>query len=337
MKNSLGLSEVETDLAQLNLVGAVRLALKQEMERDPDVVVLGEDVGVDGGVFRATEGLVNEFGENRVIDTPLSESGIVGVAIGLALYGLKPVAEIQFEGFLYPALDQIISHVGRIRNRSRGRFHVPLVIRFPYGGGIRAPEHHSDSPEALLVHTPGIKVVAPSTPYDAKGLLTSAIRDPDPVLFMEPKRIYRAIVEDVPEDDYTVPLGEAKVVREGTDVTLVSWGAMVRYSNEAAETVKDRISVEIVDLRTLSPMDTAAITRSVEKTGRAVVVHEAPRTAGLGAEIIAVINETAFLSLEAPIERVAGFDVPFPQHKLENYYLPSTERIVKAIEKVANF
>ena len=324
-------------MTQLNLVGAVRLALKQEMERDPDVVVLGEDVGIDGGVFRATEGLIKEFGENRVIDTPLSESGIVGVAIGLALYGLKPVAEIQFEGFLYPALDQIISHVGRIRNRSRGRFHVPLVIRFPYGGGICAPEHHSDSPEALLVHTPGIKVVTPSTPYDAKGLLTSAIRDPDPVLFMEPKRIYRAIVEDVPEDDYTVPLGEAKIVSEGTDVTLVSWGAMVRYSNEAAETVKDRISVEVVDLRTLSPMDTATITKSVAKTGRAVVVHEAPRTAGLGAEITAVINETAFLSLEAPVERVTGFDVPFPQHKLENYYLPNTERIVKAIEKVANF
>ena len=313
------------------------MALKQEMERDPDVVVLGEDVGVDGGVFRATEGLVQEFGENRVIDTPLSESGIVGVAIGLALYGLKPVAEIQFEGFLYPALDQIISHVGRIRNRSRGRFHVPLVIRFPYGGGIRAPEHHSDSPEALLVHTPGIKVVVPSTPIDAKGLLTSAIRDPDPVLFMEPKRIYRAIVEDVPEDDYTVPLGEAKVVREGTDITLISWGAMVRYSNEAAEKVRDRVSVEVIDLRTLSPMDTATITKSVEKTGRAVVVHEAPRTAGLGAEVTAIINESAFLSLEAPVERVTGFDVPFPQHKLENYYLPNTERIVKAIEKVANF
>jgi len=324
-------------LVQLNLVGAVRLALKQEMERDPDVVLLGEDIGTDGGVFRATDGLIKEFGENRVNDTPLSESGIVGVAIGLALYGLKPVAEIQFEGFLYPALDQIISHAGRIRNRSRGRFHVPLVIRFPYGGGIRAPEHHSDSPEALLVHTPGVKVVMPSTPYDAKGLLTSAIRDPDPVLFMEPKRVYRAIVEDVPEDDYTVPLGEAKIVREGTDVTLVSWGAMMRLSREAAEKVKDTISVEVIDLRTLSPMDTATITRSVEKTGRALAVHEAPRTAGLGAEIAAVINETAFLSLEAPIERVTGFDVPFPQHKLENYYLPDTERIVKAIQKVASF
>ena len=324
-------------MVQLNLVGAVRLALKQEMERDPDVILLGEDIGTDGGVFRATDGLIKEFGENRVIDTPLSESGIVGVAIGLAVYGLKPVAEIQFEGFLYPALDQIISHAGRIRSRSRGRFHVPLVIRFPYGGGIRAPEHHSDSPEALLVHTPGVKVVMPSNPYDAKGLLASAIRDPDPVLFMEPKRIYRAIVEEVPESEYTVPLSEAKVAREGTDITLISWGAMMRLSKEAAEKVKDRISVEVIDLRTLSPMDTATITKSVEKTGRAIVVHEAPRTAGLGAEIAAIINETAFLSLEAPIERVTGFDVPFPQHKLENYYLPDTERIIKAIEKVAAF
>jgi pyruvate dehydrogenase E1 component beta subunit len=324
-------------LVQLNLVGAVRLALKQEMERDSDVVLLGEDIGTNGGVFRVTEGLINEFGEHRVIDTPLSESGIVGVGIGLAAYGLKPVAEIQFEGFLYPALDQIISHAGRIRTRSRGRFHVPLVIRFPYGGGIRAPEHHSDSPEALLVHTPGIKVVMPSTPHDAKGLLISAIRDPDPVLFMEPKRIYRAIVEDVPEDDYSIPLGEARVVREGTDVTLISWGAMMRLSREAAEKVKDTVSVEVIDLRTLSPMDTEAITKSVEKTGRAVVVQEAPRTAGLGAEIAAIINETAFLSLEAPIERVTGFDVPFPQHKLENYYLPDTARIVKGIEKVAKF
>lgn len=324
-------------MAQLNIVGAVRLALKQEMARDPDVVVLGEDVGMDGGVFRATDGLMKEFGEKRVIDTPLSESGIVGVAIGLALYGLKPVAEIQFEGFLYPALDQIISHVAKIRSRSRGRFHVPLVIRFPYGGGIRAPEHHSDSPEALLVHTPGIKVVTPSTPHDAKGLLTSAIRDPDPVLFMEPKRIYRAIVNDVPEDDYTVPLGQAKIVKEGDDVTLISWGAMMLPSVQAAETVEDKTSVEVIDLRTLSPIDTETIARSVEKTGRAIVVHEAPRTAGLGAEITAIINEKAFLSLEAPIERVTGFDVPFPFYKLENYYLPNAERIVKAIEKVAKF
>jgi pyruvate dehydrogenase E1 component beta subunit len=324
-------------MAQLNIVGALRLALKQEMERDPNVIILGEDVGSNGGVFRVTEGLIKEFGENRVIDTPLSESGIVGVAMGLALYGFKPVAEIQFEGFLYPALDQVISHVARIRSRSRGRFHVPLVIRFPYGGGIRAPEHHSDSPETLLVHTPGLKVVAPSTPYDAKGLLISAIRDPDPVLFMEPKRIYRAIVEDVPEDDYAIPLGQSKLVREGTDITLISWGAMVPPSLQAAEAVKDKIGVEVIDLRTLSPIDTSAIARSVEKTGRAIVVHEAHRTAGLGAEITAIINEKAFLSLEAPVERVAGFDVPFPLYKLENYYLPNVERIAKAIEKVTHF
>jgi pyruvate dehydrogenase E1 component beta subunit len=326
-----------SDLVQLNIVGAVRLALKQEMERDPDVIILGEDVGRDGGVFRATDGLIKEFGENRVIDTPLSESGIVGVALGLALYGLKPVAEIQFEGFLYPALDQVISHVARIRSRSRGRFHAPLVIRFPYGGGIRAPEHHSDSPETLLVHTPGIKVVTPSTPYDTKGLLTSAIRDPDPVLFMEPKKIYRAIVEDVPENDYTIPLGQAKIVKEGSDVTLISWGAMLHPSLQASETLKEKISIEVIDLRTLSPIDTSTIVKSVQKTGRAVIVHEAPRTAGLAGEITAIINEKAFLSLEAPIERVTGFDVPVPLYKLENYYLPNAQRIAKTIEKVANF
>ena len=324
-------------MVQLNIVGAVRLALKQEMERDPDVIILGEDVGKDGGVFRATDGLIKEFGENRVIDTPLSESGIVGVALGLALYGLKPVAEIQFEGFLYPALDQVISHVARIRSRSRGRFHAPLVIRFPYGGGIRAPEHHSDSPETLLVHTPGIKVVTPSTPYDTKGLLTSAIRDTDPVLFMEPKKIYRAIVEDVPEEDYTIPLGLAKIVKEGSDVTLISWGAMMHSSLQASETLGDRISIEVIDLRTLSPIDTSTIVKSVQKTGRAVIVHEAPRTAGLAGEVTAIINERAFLSLEAPIERVTGFDVPVPLYKLENYYLPNAQRIAKAIEKVASF
>ena len=324
-------------MVRLNIVGAVRSALKQEMERDPDVVVLGEDVGRDGGVFRATEGLIREFGENRVIDTPLSESGIVGVAIGLALYGLKPVAEIQFDGFLYPALDQLISHACRIRNRSRSRFHVPLVIRVPFGGGIRAPEHHSDSPEAFLAHTPGIKVVAPSTPYDTKGLLISAIRDPDPVIFLEPKRIYRAIVEDVPDGEYVVPLGEARIVTEGTDVTLISWGAMLRPSMEAAERIGDTVSVEVIDLRTLSPIDTATIIKSVEKNGRAVVVHEAPRTCGLGAEVTALINEKVFLSLEAPIARVTGFDVPFPLYKLENYYLPNADRIVRAIEKVASF
>ena len=324
-------------MPQLNIVQAIAFTLKQEMERDPTVLVLGEDVGRNGGVFRATDGLFKEFGENRVIDTPLSESGIVGVAIGLALYGFRPVAEIQFDGFLYPALDQLISHAGRIRMRSRGRFNVPLVVRVPYGGGIRAPENHSDSPEAYLVHTPGIKVVTPSTPYDAKGLLTSAIRDPDPVVFLEPKRIYRAIRSDVPEEEYTVSLGKARVVMEGDDVTVISWGAMMRPVVEAADRLKDHISTELVDLRTLSPMDTEAISKSIEKTGRVVIVHEAPKTCGVGAEVAATINEKAFLSLEAPIERVTGFDVPFPFFKLENYYLPSADRITKAIEKVSKF
>ena len=324
-------------MVELNIVQAVKSALEQEMVRDPNVIVLGEDVGRNGGVFRATEGLFDEFGEDRVIDTPLSEIGIVGVTIGLALYGLRPVAEIQFEGFLYPALDQLISHAGKIRNRSRGRFHVPLVVRVPYGGGIRAPEQHSDSPETYLVHTPGIKVVTPSNPYDTKGLLVSAIRDPDPVVFLEPKRVYRAIRGEVPEEDYAVPLNEAKVVREGDDVTLISWGAMMRPTTEAAEKAKNKASVEVIDLRALSPIDVKTLTRSVEKTGRAVVVHEAPRTCGLGAEITALINEKVFLSLEAPVVRVTGPDVPYPLYKLENYYLPNVERIKRGIEKIASF
>jgi pyruvate dehydrogenase E1 component beta subunit len=324
-------------MPQLTIVQAVAFALKQEMERDPTVLVLGEDVGRNGGVFRATEGLINEFGDNRVVDTPLSESGIVGTAIGLALYGFKPVAEIQFDGFLYSALDQLISHAGRIRTRSRGRFHVPLVVRVPYGGGIRAPEHHSDSPETFLVHVSGIKVVTASNPYDTKGLLTSAIRDPDPVVFLEPKRIYRAIRGDVPEEDYVVPLGKAKIVKEGEDVTVISWGSMMRPVVEAADRVKDKISTEVIDLRTLSPMDVETISKSVEKTGRVVIVHEAPKTCGVGAEVAASINEKVFLSLEAPIQRVTGFDVPFPLYKLENYYLPNADRISKAIEKVSSF
>jgi pyruvate dehydrogenase E1 component beta subunit len=326
-----------TNRRQLNIVQTVSFTLRQEMLRDPAVLVLGEDVGKNGGVFRATEGLFNEFGDNRVIDTPLSESGIVGTAIGLALYGFRPVAEIQFDGFLYPALDQLISHVGRIRSRSRGRFHVPLVLRVPYGGGIRAPEHHSDSPEALLAHTPGIKVVVPSNPYDTKGLLISAIRDPDPVIFLEPKRIYRAIRADVPEDDYTVPLGKAKIAKEGKDVTVISWGSMMRPVMEATDSLQEKIDTEVIDLRTLSPFDEETVMRSVKKTGRVVVVHEAPKTCGLGAEIAASINEKVFLSLEAPVERVTGFDVPFPLFKLENYYLPNVNRVTRAIERVANF
>jgi pyruvate dehydrogenase E1 component beta subunit len=320
------------------MVEAINLALREEMERNSRVVVLGEDVGREGGVFRITDGLQERFGADRVVDTPLAESGIVGTAFGLAVYGLLPIAEIQFEGFLYPCLDQINNHIGRIRNRSRGRFTCPLVIRTPYGGGIHAPEHHSDSPEAILAHIPGIKVVIPSTPYEAKGLLLSSIRDPDPVIFMEPKRIYRAIREEVPEGDYAIPLGKARLVQEGKDVTVVAWGAMVREVLNAAEQLKgDKIELEIIDLRTISPIDTETIITSIRKTGRGVIVHEAPKTCGLGAEIIALVNEKALLSLQAPVERVTGFDIPFPLMKTEHYYLPNPKRIVMAVKKVMSF
>ncbi len=325
-------------MAKLNIVEAINLALREEMERDDRVVIFGEDVGKEGGVFRVTEGLQKKFGADRVIDTPLAELGISAVALGMAMYGLRPVAEIQFEGFLYPCLDQINNHIGRIRNRSRGRFTAPLVIRFPYGGGIHAPEHHSDSPEAILAHIPGIKVVIPSTPYESKGLLASAIRDPDPVLFMEPKRIYRAIREEVPEGDYTIPIGKARIVQEGKDVTVIAWGAMMREVLSAAEQLKgDKIEAEVIDLRTISPMDVEAIIKSIQKTGRGVVVHEAPRTCGVGAEIVAVINEKAFLSLQAPVQRVTGFDTPMPLMKSEGYYLPNPKRIASAVRKVMSY
>jgi len=321
-----------------NLVEAINHGLMLEMERDPSVVLLGEDVGKEGGVFRVTDGLQAKFGVERVIDTPLAESGIVGVAIGMAVKGLRPVAEIQFEGFLPPAMDQIMNHASRIRNRSRGRFTCPLVIRSPWGGGIHAPEHHSDSPEAIFAHTPGMKVVIPSTPYDAKGLIISAIRDPDPVLFFEPKRIYRAIKEEVPDESYTIPIGQAKVVREGKDITVITWGAMVREVLRAAEMADgEGIQAEVIDLRTISPMDENAFLESVRKTGRAVVVHEAPPTCGVGAEIIARINEKALLSLQAPVVRVTGFDIIVPLMKLENHYLPSPERILAGIRKVMKF
>ena len=325
-------------MAKLNMVEAINLALREEMERNSRVVILGEDVGKEGGVFRVTDGLQAKFGTDRVIDTPLAEAGIVGVALGMAVNGLIPIAEIQFEGFLYPCLDQINNHIARIRNRSRGRFACPLVIRTPYGGGIHAPEHHSDSPEAILAHMPGIKVVIPSTPYEAKGLLLSCIRDPDPVIFMEPKRIYRAIREEVPEGDYTLPLGKARMVQEGKDVTVIAWGAMVREVLSAGEQLKaDKIDMEIIDLRTISPMDVEAIVSSVRKTGRCVIVHEAPKTCGVGAEIIALINEKAFLSLQAPVERVTGFDIPVPLPKSEHYYLINPKRIAMAVKKVINF
>ncbi|MFQ3284458.1 alpha-ketoacid dehydrogenase subunit beta [Natronomonas sp.] len=318
----------------LTLVQAVRDGLKSEMERDDDVLVLGEDVGENGGVFRATEGLLDAFGEDRVIDTPLAESGIVGTAIGMAAYGFRPVPELQFSGFMYPAFDQIVSHAARLRTRSRGRFTCPMVVRAPYGGGIRAPEHHSESKETFYTHEPGLKVVVPSTPYDTKGLLAASIRDPDPVVFLEPKLIYRAFREDVPEESYTVELGEAAVRRDGDDLSVFTWGAMTRPTLEAAEAVaEDGIDCEVVDLRTLSPMDTDAIVESFKKTGRAVVVHEAPKTGGLAGEITATIQEEALYYQEAPINRVTGFDVPYPLYALEDYYLPEDMRIEDAIRE----
>jgi pyruvate dehydrogenase E1 component beta subunit len=328
------MSTQETSTQNLTLVQAVRDGLKSEMERDDDVLVLGEDVGENGGVFRATEGLIEEFGGDRVIDTPLAESGIVGTSIGMAAYGLRPVPEIQFSGFMYPAFDQIVSHAARLRTRSRGRFTCPMVVRAPYGGGIRAPEHHAESKEAIYVHEAGLKVVVPSTPYDTKGLLAASIRDPDPVIFLEPKLIYRAFREDVPEEPYTIDLGEAAVRREGDDVSVFTWGAMTRPTLEAAESVaEDGIDCEVVDMRTLSPMDTETILESFKKSGRAVVVHEAPKTGGLAGEITATIQEEALYYQEAPIERVTGFDVPYPLYALEDYYLPEDTRIEDAIRK----
>ncbi|MBU5425301.1 alpha-ketoacid dehydrogenase subunit beta [Tissierella pigra] len=322
----------------LNIVQAVNQALMNEMENDETVVVYGEDVGLEGGVFRATVGLQEKFGKMRAFDSPLAESAIVGTAIGMAVNGLKPVVEMQFMGFSYPAFNQIISHVARMRNRSRGRYTLPMVIRAPYGGGIRALEHHSESTEALYAHIPGLKVVIPSTPYDAKGLLIAAIRDPDPVLFLEPKRIYRAFKQDIPEDAYTLPIGKAKVVEEGEDVTIITWGAMVRDVQKAAQMVKAKgIHPEIIDLRTIAPMDRETFVESVKKTGRAIVVHEAPKTLGTGAEIVAILNEKAFLYLEAPPTRVTGFDTTFPLPRGEKHYIPSPERIAKTIEDVVKF
>jgi pyruvate dehydrogenase E1 component beta subunit len=322
-------------VAQLTLVQAINDALKTEMRRDERVVVMGEDVGVDGGVFRATEGLLDEFGPDRSIDTPLAESGIVGTAIGMAVYGLRPVAEIQFDGFMPPAFDQIVSHAARIRWRSRGRFHVPLVVRAPYGGGIHAPEHHSESPEAYYAHTPGLKVVTPASPYDAKGLLIAAIRDPDPVIFLEPKRLYRAFREEVPEDDYTVPLSKAKIVKEGSDVTLISWGYMARVSLQAAEDAKTQgMDVEVIDLRTLSPLDIDTVLESVTKTGRCVIAQESPPTCSFGAELLALIHETTFSSLQAPPVRISAFDTAIPLYRLEDPYVPDAGKVLRGIRNV---
>ena len=320
-------------MAVMNMVQALNLALKQEMARDKDVVLLGEDVGKDGGVFRVTDGLFDQFGPERVIDTPLAETGIVGAAIGMAAYGLKPVAEIQFMGFIYSAVDQLFSHAARLRSRSRGRFTSSLVIRTPYGGGVKALEHHSESTEAIFSQMPGVKVVVPSTPRTAKGLLVAAIRDPDPVLFLEPTRLYRMIKEEVEEIDYTTPLGVARTVQQGSAVTVIAWGSMLQRTLQAAQ----GFDAEVIDLLTLNPFDEETVLRSAAKTGRVVIIHEAPETGGMGAELSATIAERAMLHLKAPIVRVTAPDVVLPLPKLENAYLPTIEKIRKGIESVLKY
>jgi pyruvate dehydrogenase E1 component beta subunit len=318
-------------MPKLDLVGAINLALAQEMAKDDRILLIGEDIGLNGGVFRVTDGLQKNFGPERVVDSPLSESGIIGASIGLAMAGMRPVPEIQFEGFMGPAYDQITNQAARCRSRTRGTFTCPMTIRVPVGGGIHAPELHSDSPEAIYAHTPGLKVVMPSRPKDAKGLLISAIRDPDPVIFFEPKRVYRSFREEVPEEEYTLPIGKAAVINEGTDITLITWGAMVFDCLAAIDRLPDEVSVELIDLRTIYPTDVETISQSVRKTGRAVVVHEAPRTAGFGAEISSLIQEHCFLYLEAPVQRVTGFDTVMPYYKLEKEYLPDADRVTHAI------
>ena len=323
-------------MAKLTMVQALNLALRQEMEKDDRVIMLGEDVGVDGGVFRVTDGLIDQFGDQRVLDTPLAESAIVGMSIGMAAYGLKPVCEIQFSGFSYQNFHQIENHAARLRWRSRGRYTVSMVLRTPYGGGVRALEHHSESREVYWAHTPGLKMVIPSGPRNARALLVSAIRDPDPVVFYESKAIYRAFREEVPEEEETLPIGKPQLVRSGKDLTLISYGAMMRPALQAADELKksDGVEAEVIDLLTISPLDETILIKSVKKTGRAVVVHEAPRSFGAGAEIVTRLMEKAFYYLEAPIERVTGFDVIIPLFSREKAYLPSTERILRAARKV---
>jgi pyruvate dehydrogenase E1 component beta subunit len=326
-------------MAKLNLVKALNLALLQEMERDEDVLVMGEDVGVDGGVFRVTEDLHRKFGSKRVIDSPLAEAAIIGAGVGMALYGLKPICEIQFSGFAFQCFHQIENHVARYRMRSQSRFHVPMVIRMPYGGGVRALEHHSESEEQFYAHIPGLKMVIPSGPRNARALLVSAIRDPDPVIFFEHKGLYHAAKEDVPDEIETLPLGRAQVVREGTDLTLIAYGAMLRLAREAADTLaeEDGAQAEVIDLLTISPLDRETLVTSVRKTGRVVVVHEAPRSFGPGAEIVASIMDGAFLSLEAPIQRVTSWDVPFPGFAREKANVPDLARVLAAARETLAF
>jgi len=323
---------------KMHMAQAINTCLFQEMERDESVIVMGEDVGIDGGVFRVTEGLYKKFGRPRVIDSPLSEAGIVGTAVGMAALGLKPVAEMQFQGFVYNAYHHLVQHAARLRNRTRGMFNVPLVLRLPYSGGIHALEHHGESLETIFIHFPGMKVVCPSSPYEAKGLLAASISDEDTVLYFEPKRLYRAFKEDVPEERYEIEIGKAHKVKEGNDVTLISWGAMTYVSKGAVEDAeKEGISVEHIDLRSLAPCDWDSIHESVRKTGRCVVVHEAKKTLGFAAEISARITEKDLLSLEAPIKRVTGWDIIIPYPKFEEYYYPDQKRILKAIIETARF
>lgn len=323
-------------MPRMTMVQALNLGLNQEMEKDDRVIVLGEDVGLDGGVFRVTDGLIQKFGEDRSVDTPLAESGIVGMSIGMAAYGLRPVCEIQFSGFSFFSFHQIEAHAARLRWRSRGRIQVPLVLRTPYGGGVRALEHHSESRETVYAHIPGIKMVIPSGPRNARALLISAIRDPDPVIFFESKALYRAFREEVPEEEETIPIGKSELVREGKDLTMIAYGAMMRPTLEAADVLneKDGLQAEVVDLLTISPLDESVFVASVQKTGRAMVIHEAPKTLGPGAEVVSRLVEKAFYYLEAPVTRVTGFDVTIPLFAREKAYIPSVQRIVRAARKL---
>ena len=321
-------------MAKVTMVEAITMAMAHELQHDPSVVVLGEDVGVNGGVFRATVGLQQRFGKERVMDTPLAEALIAGISIGMAAQGMKPVAEIQFSGFIYPTVDQMINHAGRLRTRTRGRLHVPMVLRAPSGGGIHAPEHHSESNEAMFAHMPGIRTVMPSSPARAYGLLLAAIRDPDPVVFLEPTRLYRLNKQEVEDNGVALPLDTCFVLREGEDVTLVSWGAMVHETLQAAaKLAEEGVSCDVIDLATVAPIDFGTILESVEKTGRLVIIHEAPKNCGVGAEIAATVAEKGIYSLKAPIERVTGYDIPMPLFKLEHDYMPSVERVIKGIRK----
>lgn len=322
-------------MARLTMVQSLNMALRQEMEKDDRVVLFGEDVGLNGGVFRVTEGLQAQFGEERVFDTPLAEAGIIGFAVGIALYGLRPVCEIQFSGFTYLGLHQIECHASRLRWRTQGRFHVPMVLRAPYGGGVRALEHHSESREAFWAHMPGLKMVIPSGPRNARALMVSAIRDPDPVIFYEPKAVYRAYREEVPEEEETLPIGKSLLVQEGKDLTMISYGAMMRPTLEAASQLKEKhgIEPEVIDLLTVSPLDDELFVQSVHKTGRALIVHEAPRSFGPGAEVVSRIMEQAFYNLEAPITRVTGFDIHMPLFGWETSYIPNAKRIIDAARK----